>query len=73
MNVHRFAGFFAHPGIAGLDATGVPQQGPQGEKRECRMPWAGLVFNPQPAGEKRRRRIWETRYVAGLMSQDEIG
>jgi hypothetical protein len=56
----------------GLDATGVPQQGPQGEKRECRMPWVGLVFNPQPAGEKRRR-IWETRYVAGLMSLDEIG
>ena len=57
----------------GLDATGVPQQGPQGEKRECRMPWVALVFNPQPAGEKRRRRIWETRYVAGLMSLDEIG
>ena len=57
----------------GLDATGVPQQGPRGEKRECRMPWVGLVFNPQPAGEKRRRRIWETRYVAGLMSLDEIG
>ena len=57
----------------GLDATGVPQQGPQGEKAECRMPWVGLVFNPQPAGQKRRRRIWETRYVAGLMSLDEIG
>ena len=57
----------------GLDATGVPQQGPQGEKRECRMPWVGLVFNPQPVGETRRRRIWETRYVAGLMSLDEIG
>ncbi|MCH8244039.1 MAG: hypothetical protein IH897_15735 [Planctomycetes bacterium] len=57
----------------GLDATGVPQQGPQGEKTECRMPWVGLVFNPQPAGEKRRRRIWDTRYVAGLMSLEEIG
>lgn len=57
----------------GLDATGVPQQGPRGEKRECRMPWVGLVFNPQPAGQTPRRRIWETRYVAGLMSLDEIG
>lgn len=57
----------------GLDATGVPQQGPHGEKRECRMPWVGLVFNPPPAGEKRRRPIWETRYVAGLMSLQEIG
>lgn len=57
----------------GLDATGVPQQGPQGQKRECRMPWVGLVFNPQPAGQKPRQRIWESRYVAGLMSLDEIG
>ena len=57
----------------GLDATGVPQQGPKGEKTECRMPWVGLVFNPQPPGQKRRQRIWETRYVAGLMSLDEIG
>ncbi len=57
----------------GLDATGVPQQGPRGEKLECRMPWVGLVFNPQPAGQKRCQRIWETRYVAGLMSLDEIG
>jgi hypothetical protein len=56
----------------GLDATGVPQQGPRGEKTECRMPWVGLVFNPQPAGHKRRQRIWETRYMAGLMSLDEI-
>ena len=57
----------------GLDATGVPQQGPKGEKLECRMPWVGLVFNPQPTGEKRLRRIWDTRYVAGLMSLEEIG
>lgn len=57
----------------GLDATGVPQQGPYGEKRECRMPWVGVVFNPQPVGEKRRQRIWQTRYVAGLMSLEEIG
>ena len=57
----------------GLDATGVPQQGPSGETLECRMPWVGLVFNPQPSGEKRLRRIWDTRYVAGLMSLEEIG
>ena len=57
----------------GLDATGVPQQGPQGEKRECRMPWVAMVFNPQPAEQAPRRRIWETRYVAGLMSLDDIG
>lgn len=56
----------------GLDATGVRQQGPRGEKAECRMPWVGLVFNPQPPKQKRRGRIWDTRYVAGLMSLDEI-
>lgn len=57
----------------GLDATGVPQQGPRGEKRECRMPWVATVFNPPSAGEPRGGRIWETRYVAGLMSLPEIG
>ena len=56
----------------GLDATGVRQQGPRGEKAECRMPWVGLVFNPQPPQQKRRARIWDTRYVAGLMSLDEM-
>ncbi len=56
----------------GLDATGVRQQGPRGEKRECRMPYVGVVFNPQAATEKRRQRIWQTRYVAGLISLDEI-
>jgi len=41
--------------------------------RECRMPWVGLVFNPQSAGQTPRQRIWESRYVAGLMSLDAIG
>lgn len=57
----------------GLDATGVPQQGPNGEKAEGRMPWVGTVFNPPAVGEPRRGRIWESRYVAGLMSLEEIG
>ena len=57
----------------GLDATGVRQQGPGGEKCECRMPWVATVFNPPSAGEPRRGRIWETRYVAGLISLPEIG
>ena len=58
----------------GLDATGVRQQGPHAEKAEGRMPWVGVVFNPQPAHEKRRRRrVWESRYVAGLMSLPELG
>jgi len=57
----------------GLDATGVRQQGPHGEKAEGRMPWVATVFNPQPTQERRRRRIWDSRYVAGLMSLAEIG
>lgn len=55
-----------------LDATGVPQQGPHAEKAEARMPWVGAVFNPQPKHETRRR-VWDRRYVSGLMSLPEIG
>jgi hypothetical protein len=59
---------------AGLDGTGVRQQGPHGEKAEGRMPWVATVFNPQPTHEKhRRRRLWESRIVSGLMSLAEIG
>ena len=36
------------------------------------MPYVGVVFNPQPTGEKRRQRIWDTRYLAGLMSLQEM-
>ena len=57
-----------------LDATGVLQQGPHAEKAEARMPWVGAVFNPQPTHETtRRRRIWDARYLSGLMPLDEIG
>jgi hypothetical protein len=58
----------------GLDATGVRQQGPHAEKAEGRMPWVGTVFNPQPTHESQRRhRVWESRYVSGLMSLEELG
>lgn len=58
----------------GLDATGVRQQGPHAEKVEGRMPWVATVFNPQPTHEAhRRQRVWESRYVSGLMSLEEIG
>jgi hypothetical protein len=56
-----------------LDATGVPQQGPHGEKAEAKMPWVGAVFNPQPTHEERRRRVGDRRYVSGLMPLEEIG
>jgi hypothetical protein len=54
-----------------LDATGVLQQGPHAEKAEARMPWVAGVFNPPAAGEPARR-VWQRRYVAGLMSLDEV-
>jgi hypothetical protein len=55
------------------DATGLLQQGPHAEKAEGRMPWVGCVFNPQPTTAKTRdRRVWERRYVAGLMPQAEL-
>jgi hypothetical protein len=57
-----------------LDATAVPQQGPHHEKAEGRMPWVAAVFNPQPTHETvRRQRLWEARYVCGLMSLAQIG
>lgn len=56
-----------------VDATGVLQQGIHAEKMEARMPWVGAVFNPQPTSVKRVRRVWDRRYVAGLMSLGELG
>jgi hypothetical protein len=32
----------------GVDATGVPQQGPKGSKAEGRMPYVAMVYNPPP-------------------------
>jgi hypothetical protein len=60
-----------------LDATGVPQQGPHAERAEGRMPWVAAVLNPQPSSQcpshRRKPRMWEARYVSGLMSLEEIG
>lgn len=56
-----------------LDATGVPQQGPQAEQAEARMPWVGAVFNAPPAHVRNPGPVEERRYVSGLMSLDEVG
>lgn len=60
---------------AGMDATGVRQQGPHGEKAEGRMPWVATVFNPPPTHRKRRRRqrVGQSRVVSGVMTLPEIG
>lgn len=57
----------------GLDATGVRQQGEHAEQAEGRMPWVGTVFNPEVPHQKRHQRIWDSRYVAGLMSLTDVG
>ena len=63
----------------GLDATGVRQQGPHGEKADGRMANVGAIFNPLPD----RERIFEglpkpgtrmqARYVSGLYPLAEMG
>lgn len=54
-----------------LDATAVLQQGFHAEQAEARMPWVGAVFNP-PRPSFRPARIWDRRYMAGLMSLEEL-
>lgn len=59
-----------------LDATGVRQQTATAEKAEARMPWVAAVFNPQPPdpqNRRKRQRMWDARYISGLMSLPEIG
>jgi hypothetical protein len=42
----------------GVDATGVPQQGPDGAKADGRMPYVAMVYNPPP--EKPEQKIGES-------------
>jgi hypothetical protein len=50
-----------------VDATGVGQQGPQGEKVDGRMATVGMVFNAGDTGPRR------ARYLAGLYALDDLG
>lgn len=66
-------------GYIGLDATGVRQQGPGGERADGRMAYVGMIFNPLPD----RQRVFEglprpgesmpARYVSGLYPLAEMG
>lgn len=64
-----------------IDATGVPIQGPGGVEAEGRMAWVGKVFAPKPeakgadteGGIRRPAATGHARYLAGLMSLDELG
>ena len=50
-----------------VDATGVGQQGPHGEKADGRMAYVGMVFNAY--GD----RPCQARYLAGLSTLEELG
>ena len=66
-------------GYISIDATGVRQQGPHGERADGRMAYVGMIFNPLPD----RERIFEglpkpgvamhARYVSGLYPLAEMG
>jgi len=56
-----------------VDATGVPQQGPNGAKTEGRMANVAMIYNPVPDEreqwanpEAKREPEWQGRYLAGL-------
>ena len=63
----------------GLDATGVPQQGPGGSAAEGRMPYVGMVYNPVPdlpegcPYQAETNAVMKARYLAGLYDLEELG
>ena len=66
-------------GYIGLDATGVRQQGPHGEKAEGRMAYVGMIFNPLPDKERvfegwpKPGESMRARYVSGLYPLAAMG
>lgn len=62
-----------------LDATGVPQQGPDGSSAPGRMPYVAMVYNPVPelpAGcpyQPEAKATMQARYLAGLYDLEELG
>lgn len=66
-------------GYIGIDATGVRQQGPGGERVEGRMAYVGMIFNPLPDGERvfeglpKAGETMRARYVSGLYPLAEMG
>jgi hypothetical protein len=62
-----------------LDATAVPQQGPDAAKADGRMATVAMPYNPIPEDHARwadpagRRPPWQARYLAGLQGQATPG
>lgn len=66
-------------GYVSVDATGVGQQGPGGQKTEGKMVYVGMVYNPVPEKRDRwanpqakRQPEWQSRYVAQVRPLDEL-
>ncbi len=66
-------------GYVSIDATGIPQQGPHGEKVDGRMAYVGMIFNPLPDSERVFEGLpkpgarMQARYVSGLYPLAEMG
>jgi hypothetical protein len=66
-------------GYIGIDATGVRQQGPRGERADGRVAYVGVIFNPLPDGERvfeslpKAGETMRARYVSGLYPLAEMG
>ena len=66
-------------GYISIDATGVRQQGKQGERAEGRMAYVGMIFNPLPDAERvfeglpKPGESMRARYVSGLYRLAEMG
>jgi hypothetical protein len=63
-----------------VDATGVPQQGPEGAQAESRMANVAVLYNPVPEDPARWANPavgpeppWQARYVASLERMAEVG
>lgn len=66
-------------GYVAIDATGVRQQGPNGQAADGRMAYVGMVFNPPPDPERvfdgrpKPGEGMRARYVSGLYPLAEMG
>jgi hypothetical protein len=60
-----------------VDATGVPQQGPEGAAAPGRMAWVGMVYNTCPdwmfPGHRPGQPRMQARYVCGLYGLEDLG
>jgi hypothetical protein len=62
-----------------LDATSVPQQGPEAAKADGRMATVAMLYNPIPedharwANPRGSRPPWQARYLASLDGQAALG